>query len=149
MTEDEIDSFMLEALKEARKADRKGEIPIGAVIVKNGKIISRSYNTREKSKNATAHAEILAITKACKKLKNWRLIDCDIFVTVEPCLMCLGALHNARIRTLYYGTENKGNGDIKAEELGIVQNHKLSVVGGIKLAECRELMTKFFKKQHN
>ena len=147
MTKEEIDHFMHEALKEARKADKKNEIPIGAVIVRNGEIISRAYNTREKTKNSTAHAEILAISKACRKLDNWRLLDCDIFVTIEPCLMCLGALFNARIQGLYFGAENNSNGNIKLEELGQVQNHKLKVVGGIMEAECRELMSKFFKKQ--
>ena len=91
------------ALNEAKKAYKMGEIPIGAIIVKNGEVIAKGYNKRERSKNATHHAEILAITKACKKLNNWRLGDCDIFVTVEPCLMCMGALYNARVKSLYYG----------------------------------------------
>ena len=86
------EKFMNEALKEARKAYEKLEIPVGAVIVKNGKIISRAHNLKETKQTATAHAEILAIQKANKKLNNWRLIDCDMYVTLEPCSMCMGAI---------------------------------------------------------
>lgn len=88
----------------------KEEIPIGAVIVKDGKIISQAHNTREQSQIATHHAEILAIEKACKKLKSWRLDDCDIYVTLEPCPMCAGAILNARIKNLYYAVSDKDNG---------------------------------------
>ncbi len=145
MTKEEIEKFMREALKEAKIAYTKEEIPIGAVIVKDGKIIARAYNTREKTKNAISHAEVLAISKACKKLKNWRLLDCDMFVTVEPCLMCLGALYNARIRSLYYGAKNNSNGSVKSEDFGQVQNHEIEVIGGVCEIECRELMSKFFR----
>ena len=88
------------ALKEAKKAGREGEVPIGAAVVLNGKLISKAHNQREKKKRSTAHAEILAIEKACKKLKSWRLEQCEIYVTLEPCLMCLGAIINSRIKKL-------------------------------------------------
>ena len=145
MTNEEIEKFMGEAILQAEKAYQKGEIPIGAVIVKGGRIIAKAYNTREKLKNAVCHAEILAINKACKKLKNWRLIDCEMFVTVEPCLMCLGALYNARVKRLYYGTMNKSNGRIDVDYNTTIQNHKLEVVAGIRKEECARLLSTFFK----
>ena len=96
------EKFMNEALKEARKAYEKLEIPVGAVIVKNGKIISRAHNLKETKQTATAHAEILAIQKANKKLNNWRLIDCDMYVTLEPCSMCKEVIKQTRIKKVYY-----------------------------------------------
>lgn len=146
MSDKEIERFMDIALNEAKKAYKMGEIPIGAIIVKNGEVIAKGYNKRERSKNATHHAEILAITKACKKLNNWRLGDCDIFVTVEPCLMCMGALYNARVKSLYYGCENKSNGEFQIDKSKPIQNHYLEIYGGVKEGECRELMSKFFRK---
>ena len=97
------EKFMHEALKEAKKAYDKEEIPVGAVIVKNRKIIARGHNLKEKDKNAVHHAEIIAINKASKKLDNWRLVDCDMYVTVEPCVMCAGALLSSRIKKVYIG----------------------------------------------
>ncbi|MBE5741004.1 MAG: nucleoside deaminase [Clostridiales bacterium] len=99
------------------KAGSLEEIPIGAVIVKDNKTIASAYNTREKSQIATHHAEILAIEKACKKLKSWRLDDCDIYVTLEPCPMCAGAILNARIKNLYYAVQDKDNGGISRFDL--------------------------------
>ena len=99
--EENKEKFMKEALKEAKKAYEKLEIPVGAVIVKEGKIIARAHNLKESKHDTTKHAEILAIQKASKKLESWRLIDCDMYVTLEPCSMCAGALINARIRKLY------------------------------------------------
>ena len=96
-----IEKFMKEALKEARKAYEKEEVPIGAVIVKDNKIIARAHNLRESKKQACAHAEIIVIEKTCKKLGAWRLEDCDLYVTLEPCVMCAGAIINARIKNLY------------------------------------------------
>ena len=96
-----MDEFIEMALSEARKALKKDEVPIGAVIVKDGKVIAKGYNRREKSQNALRHAEIETINKACKKLKSWRLDGCDIIVTLEPCPMCAGAIVNARIRKVY------------------------------------------------
>ena len=104
------EKFMREALKEARKAYEKDEIPVGAIIVKDGKIISRAYNSRESSKNAIAHAEVLAIKKACKKLDAWRLLDCEMYVTLEPCPMCAGAIINSRISKIYIGTDDEKSG---------------------------------------
>lgn len=103
-------NIMKKATQQGYKAFLKEEIPIGAVIVKDGKIISQAHNTREQSQIATHHAEILAIEKACKKLKSWRLDDCDIYVTLEPCPMCAGAILNARIKNLYYAVSDKDNG---------------------------------------
>ena len=92
-----MNKYMSAAIAQAQKAFEKQEIPVGAVIVKNGEIVSRGYNKRESSQNATFHAEIIAIQKACKKLKSWRLDECDLYVSLEPCPMCLGAAINARI----------------------------------------------------
>lgn len=100
----EKENFMNEALKEAKKAYKKEEIPVGAVIVKNGKIISKAHNLKETKKRTTSHAEIIAINKANKKLKNWRLNDCEMYVTLEPCPMCAGAIILSRIKKIYIGT---------------------------------------------
>ena len=94
------------AIEQAEKAARKGEVPIGAIIVREDKIVARAHNMREKKQNALYHAEILAINRACKKLKSWRLDDCDMYVTLEPCPMCMGAITNARIRTVYVGARS-------------------------------------------
>ena len=101
------EKFMKEALKEAKKAYKKLEIPVGAVIVKDGKIIARGHNLKETKEDTTKHAEIIAIQKASKKLSEWRLIDCEMYVTLEPCAMCAGAIINSRIRNLYVGTMDK------------------------------------------
>ena len=106
--------YMIEALKEAKKAFELGEVPIGAVIVKDNKIISRAFNKKESSNLATSHAEILAINKACKKLNNWRLLDCTLYVTVEPCLMCCGAIIQSRIKKVVYGTSNEYYGAVES-----------------------------------
>ncbi len=98
------EKFMKEALKEAKKAYLKDEIPVGAIIVKDNKIIARAYNTKETKGISITHAEILAIEKACKKIGAWRLIGCEMYVTLEPCPMCAGALINSRIEGLYIGT---------------------------------------------
>lgn len=136
------------AIKLAKKAAKIGEIPVGAVIVKSGKVIAKAYNKREKKQLATAHAEIAAINRACKKLRSWRLDGCQIYVTLEPCLMCLGAILNARIDKLYYGCgddKRKGLTDsLKcAGENGL--NHNLEVVGGIEKDECCALLKEFFE----
>lgn len=138
--------FMELALEQAKSAYKKREIPIGCVIVKNGKVIAKAYNTREKSKSAIAHAEILAIDKACKKVKNWRLEDSDIFVTVEPCLMCMGAILNARIKNVYYGAKNTSMTNVDIDYSKSILNHKVNVVAGIKEEECASLLKSFFKR---
>ncbi len=106
----EKEDFMKEALKEAEKAYKKLEVPVGAVIVKDGKIIAKAYNQKEEKKSPTKHAEIIAIEKACKKLDNWRLNGCEMFVTLEPCPMCAGAIINSRIDKLYIGAKEEKSG---------------------------------------
>ena len=107
------------------KAFKKEEIPVGAVIVKDGKIIARAHNSKETSKNACGHAEILAIQKACKKLNSWRLLDCDMYVTLEPCPMCAGALINSRISKVYIGTEDEKTGAC-GSKLNLLEDYKFN-----------------------
>ena len=106
------EKFMKEALKEAKKAYNKLEVPVGAVIVKDGQIIARAHNLKETKTDTTKHAEILAIQKASKKLESWRLLDCEMYITLEPCSMCAGAIINSRIKKVYYGTNLKDAEDI-------------------------------------
>ena len=145
-----ITNFMEEALKEAYKALKKQEVPIGAVIVKDEKIISHGYNKREKSKNALMHAEVVAINKACKKLKDWRLEDCTIYVTLEPCPMCAGAIANARIKKVVFGAKDKTAQDELCTKIltSIRLNHKCQVVQDKESeALCAKLLTNFFKNK--
>lgn len=141
--------FMQAAIMQAKKSEKKDEVPIGAVVVYNNKIISRAHNTRNKTKNAINHAEILAISKACKKLKSWRLENCDIYVTLEPCPMCAGAILNARIKNLYFGAYDKTSKNnllqqiMKDDRL----NHKTTFKGGILEAECSSIITNFFEQK--
>lgn len=109
------EKYMLEAMKQAKKAALNGDIPVGAVIVKNDKIISRAYNKREKTKNAINHAEIIAIRKACSKIGDWRLNGCTLYVTLEPCSMCMGAAVQARIDKIMYATKSYGNSTSESE----------------------------------
>ena len=106
-----MDKFMEVALLEAQKAEKQGEVPIGAVLVRNGKIIAKAHNRREKTKNALMHAEIIVINKACKKLHDWRLEGCTLYVTLEPCPMCAGAILNSRIDKVFYAAKDKTSGD--------------------------------------
>lgn len=140
--------FMKLAIKEAEKARVKEEVPIGAVIVKDGKVISRGYNLRESKQNSLKHAEIIAIDKACKKLGNFRLEECDLYVTVEPCLMCAGAIVQARIRKVYFGTCDEKYGALAsvANAFEIKANHKVEFEQGICKEECEKLMKDFFKE---
>ena len=136
------------ALKEAKKANKKDEVPIGAVIVRDNKIIAKGYNKREKSKNAINHAEIVAIKRACRKLKDWRLENCEMYVTLKPCPMCAGAISNARIKRVYFGAEETNNKDNLCEQIfsSTRLNHKVELV---KLEEyssiCSEILSSFFK----
>ena len=143
------EKFMKEALKEAQKAYDKEEVPIGAVIVKNDKIIARAHNLRETKKKAIAHAEILAIEKACKKLDAWRLEDCDLYVTLEPCAMCAGAIINARIKNLYIGTMDEKGGAV-GSKINLLKdiklNHDVEVKSGILKEECSKILKDFFKE---
>ena len=143
--------FMEEAYRQAQKAYKKNEVPIGAVIVCDGKVIARGYNTRNKSQNAINHSEILVISKACKKLKSWRLDTCDIYVTLEPCPMCAGAILNARIKNLYFGAYDKtSSSDLFNQIMNDKRlNHNCNVVGGIMKKECSNLITEFFSYKRN
>ena len=140
--------FMKEAIKEAKKALALEEVPVGAVIVKDGKIIAKAHNTKETKKDATCHAEILAIQKACKKLNSWRLIDCEMYVTLEPCSMCAGALINSRIKKIYIGTTDEKTGAC-GSVLNLLKdykfNHKIEVEKYILKDECELLLKEFFK----
>ncbi len=137
--------FMNSALKCAKKAFDEGEVPIGAVVVLDGKVISRGHNRRTGRQIATAHAEIEAIEKACKKLKSWRIPECDLYVTLEPCPMCMGAALNARIRKIYFGAyEDKGRSLTNEIAEANLLNHKIEVEGGIMQDECRKILSDFF-----
>ena len=138
-TNDEI--FMQEALKEAREAYKKGEVPIGAVCVHNNKIISRGYNLIEKSNDASEHAEIIAIKKASKKLKNWRMSDTTLYVSVAPCFMCSGLILNSRIKKLVYGAENPHFSGLELLE------NKLEITSGVLGDVAKKLMQDFFAKR--
>lgn len=146
------DFYMDKVLELAEKAEKKGEVPIGALIVKNGKIISKAYNNREKKQNALYHAEILAINKACKKLKSWRLDDCVLYCTLEPCIMCSGAIINARIKKVVFGAYEKKSGAVVSKYTLLNDNglnHNCDFVGGIKEEQCKTLLVNFFKKQRS
>lgn len=134
--------YMNIALKEARKAEHFNEVPIGCVVVKNGKIISKAYNRKTLDNVATYHAEILAIEQACKRLKTWYLDDCILYTTVEPCLMCTGAIVQARISKVVYGTKNDAFG-----YLSKIKSLKIEVIEGILQEECRKILTEFFKQK--
>lgn len=139
--------FMRAAIKEAEKAEKIWETPVGAVIVQNGKIIARGYNKRETKKNALMHAEIIAIDKACKKLGGWRLPECDIYVTLEPCPMCCGAIIQARINNVYFGAYDEKSGCLgSACDLSEVLPHKIKYSGGVLKTECEQILKDFFKK---
>lgn len=143
------EKFMKEALKEALKAYEKLEVPVGAVIVKDGKVIARAHNVKEGKKDTTKHAEILAISKASKKLESWRLTDCEMYVTLEPCSMCAGALINARIKKVYIGTMDEKTGAC-GSVFNLLEdytfNHKVEIETGILQQECETLLKQFFKE---
>ena len=142
------EKYMKKALRLAKKAASIGETPVGAVIVHDGRIIARGYNKRETKKNALLHAEIIAIDKACKKLGGWRLPECDMYVTLEPCPMCAGAIINSRIENVYFGAYDEKSGSagskINLFEQGLF-NHNVNVLGGILESECAEVLTDFFR----
>lgn len=151
MTDKEKEKYMLVAIKEAIKAKEKDEVPVGAVIIKENKIIAKAHNTKEMDKSVLSHAELSAIKKASKKLDTWHLDDATMFVTLEPCLMCIGAILNSRIKALYFGAYDKRypccSGDRNILE-SIKTNHKISVVeGGILEKECSTLLTEYFKEK--
>ena len=136
------------ALAEAEKARDEDEVPVGAVIVRGEEVVAKAYNTREYGKNALYHAEIKAIDEACKKLGGWRLVGCTMYVTLEPCPMCAGAIINARVERVVFGAP-----DHKAGAFGTMINltdyplFKPQIEGGVLAQECAELLTSFFKKK--
>lgn len=142
------EEYMKIALNEARKAYDKLEVPVGAIIVKDGKIIAKAYNEKERKKDTTKHAEILAIQRASKKLNTWRLYDCDMYVTLEPCSMCAGALVQSRIRKVYIGTMDEKTGAC-GSVLNLLEdfkfNHKVEVQYGICKDDCEKILKDFFK----
>ncbi len=136
---------MKAALKCAKKAFDEGEVPIGAVVVLDGEVIARGHNRRTKKQVATAHAEVEAIEKACKKLKSWRIPDCELYVTLEPCPMCLGAAMNARIKKVYFGAyEGKGRSLTNEIAGSNLLNHTIEVEGGVMEDKCAEILSSFF-----
>ncbi len=145
---DNNEKYMKAALKEAYKAKMKNEVPIGAVIVKDNKIIARGHNLRETKMNSLKHAEIIAIDKACKKLNNFRLEGCDLYVTIEPCLMCAGAIVQSRINKVYFGNVDEKYGAIVsvANTFDVKANHKVEYEYGICKDECEKIVKDFFKE---
>ena len=141
--------YMKQAIKEAEKAYKKLEVPVGAVIVKDGKIIARGHNQKETKTDTTKHAEILAIQKASKKLKSWRLIDCEMYVTLEPCTMCAGAMINSRIKKVYIGAMDEKTGAV-GSVLNLFEdytfNHQVESEIGILKEECENILKHFFKE---
>lgn len=141
--------FMNQALREAEKAFEKDEVPIGAVIVLDNKIIGRGHNLTQSLKDATAHAEMIAITSAAEKIGDWRLENCILYSTIEPCTMCAGAAVLSRIKTIYYGARDPKFGacgsifDIPTNEK---LNHRIEVIAGLMESEAVEIMQRFFKK---
>ena len=137
------EKFMKEAIKQAKKAYDKEEIPVGAVIVKDGKIIARGYNKKEEKKDTTQHAEIIAIQKASRKIGAWRLQDCEMYVTLEPCAMCTGALIQARLKRVYIGTMDPKTGAC-GSVLNLLEdykfNHKVEVETNIMQKECEKIL---------
>ena len=141
--------FMNEALKEALKAYKKDEVPVGAVIVKNNIIIGRGHNKREGKNDPTAHAEIIAIKSAAKNIKNWRLINCDLYVTLEPCTMCAGAIYLSRVKNVFIGALDPKQGAIISKDNVFDKkwlNHKVRYKIGIKSSLSKKILKRFFKK---
>lgn len=140
-----MNCYMELALKEAYKSYKKGDVPVGAVIVNNGKIIAKAHNLKEKKHNPLMHAEIIAINKASKRLKRWRLDDCELYVTMEPCMMCTGAIIQSRIKKVYYSIENHDFGALK----NISQDKKYNIVidNTMGTNESLNMLKKFFEER--
>ncbi|HIZ02705.1 MAG TPA: nucleoside deaminase [Candidatus Borkfalkia avistercoris] len=143
--EDKV-KFMRAAIARAKRGQKQGEVPVGAVVVADGKIVSSGYNRRSRTQTAISHAEIYAIDRACKKFKSWRLPECDLYVTLEPCPMCMGAALNARIRKIYFGAyEQKGRSMTKELAESNLLNHTVEVEGGVLEEECSAMLSGFFR----
>jgi tRNA(adenine34) deaminase len=144
------ESFMREALRLAKKAYEADEVPVGAIVVRQGKIIARAYNQVELLKDATAHAEMLALTQAEAAVGNWRLVDCDLYVTKEPCPMCAGAIVHTRIRRLIFGCVDQ-RGGAAGSIVNLLQlpglNHRCEITAGILSAECAAILQEFFRSK--
>lgn len=136
------------ALEEARKAAALGEVPVGAVVARRGEVVAAAHNTRETEKNALHHAELLAIDSACKKLGGWRLHRCDLYVTLEPCPMCAGALINSRMKTVYYGAPDPKAGSCGSliNLFALPYNHQPALVSGVLEQECADILRNFFRE---
>ena len=147
---EKIERFMREAIKEAKKAELIDDVPIGCVIVKNNKVISRGHNIRESKQNPTGHAEIVAINKAAKKLNSWRLENCDIYITLEPCIMCSGAIIQSRIKHIYFGAFDPKGGAL-GSSINVLDakniNHHPEVTSGVLQEECSKIITNYFKSK--
>lgn len=146
------EKYMKIALKEAQKAALLDEVPVGAIIIKDSKIIARGHNLREKSNDPTSHAEVNAIRKACKKLNSWRLEDATIYVTVEPCSMCAGTLLQCRIGKIVYGAKDPKGGAIESSlQLFNAKNinHHPEIIGGVLQEECSAIISNYFKSKRN
>lgn len=139
--------FMRLALEQAKLSSDEGEVPVGAVIVRNGEVVSYGRNRREKEKNALCHAEIEAIDNACKALGGWRLWECEMFVTLEPCPMCAGAIINSRLKKVTYGAKDRKNGAVESvtEMFDLPFTHKPETEGGVLEEECSNMLSGFFK----
>lgn len=148
-TRTKADLYLKAALKEAKKAAEKDEVPVGAVVVHQGKIIARGHNLRESKQSITGHAELVAIIKASKKLGSWRLNECDVYVTLEPCPMCAGAMQQARVRHVYYGARDTKAG-VDSLKINIHENPKLNhryKMDCLEEAECGAILSRFFRNK--
>ena len=147
---DRVTKYMKEALKEAKKAELIDEVPIGCIVVLNDKIIARAHNERETKQNPIGHAEILAIQKASKKLNGWRLEDCELYVTIEPCIMCAGAIIQSRIKKVYFGAQDLKGGAF-GSSIDVLAakniNHHPEIYPGILEKECSDLIKNYFKSK--
>lgn len=150
MTELSHEAYMEMALQEAETAAAQGEVPVGAVIIKDGLVLARAHNMREQWLDATAHAEVIAIREACKVLKNWRLTGCTLYVTVEPCPMCAGAIFNSRMDTVVFGCRDNRVGAVESLFNVLshpLLNHQPQVIGGILEDRCAAVVKEFFAKR--
>ena len=145
------EEYMKIALLEAKKAEKLDEVPVGAIVVRNGEVIAKAHNLKEKKQLACAHAEVLAIQKASKKLGTWNLQDCDLYVTLEPCMMCSGNIMLSRIHALYYGTQDYKGGTIdtliQVKTIPHLNTYPKEIYPNILHDECAEILTNFFKRK--